>query len=143
MSPIDTLLPRLDKVRRGAREGTWTARCPAHEDRGPSLAVRELDDGRLLLHCFAGCSTHEVVGALGLGMEDLFPPRDPRPGAGTPRERRPFIAADLINLAAFEAGVACTVVADLTAGRYDADVDRLIEAAARLGNVAEVVHGHR
>ncbi|MBG6082716.1 hypothetical protein [Rubrivivax gelatinosus] len=142
MSPIDTLLPRLDKVRRGSRPGTWTACCPAHEDRSPSLAVRELDDGRVLLWCGAGCGAEEIVGSLGLGMEDLFPPRDPRPGAGTTRERRPFIAADLINLAAFEAGVACTVVADLAAGRVG-DFDRLIEAAARLGNVAEVVHGRR
>ena len=42
------LLDRLDKVRpTGA--GTWVARCPAHDDRGPSLSVRELDDGRIEL----------------------------------------------------------------------------------------------
>lgn len=142
MSPTDKLLPHLHRVRKTGR-GRWIACCPAHDDRSPSLSLRELDDGRLLVWCGAGCSASEVVGAVGLGLEDLFPPRDPRPGHGAPRERRPFSAADLIDLAAFEAGVVCTVVADLMAGRRDADVDRLIEAASRLGNVAEAVHGRR
>lgn len=46
--------------------------CPAHPDRTPSLPVREGNDGRVLLNCFAGCSTDEVLHALGLDMRDLF-----------------------------------------------------------------------
>jgi putative DNA primase/helicase len=49
-------------------------RCPGHDDRVPSLSVSQEDDGKLLLHCFAGCSAAEIVGALGLELKDLMPP---------------------------------------------------------------------
>lgn len=50
------------------------ARCPAHEDRLPSLSLAEGADGRALLHCFAGCDTgSEILPALGLAWPDLFP----------------------------------------------------------------------
>lgn len=48
------------------------ARCPAHEDRNPSLSLKEGRDGRALLYCFAGCQLVDVVAALGLSMSDLF-----------------------------------------------------------------------
>lgn len=77
----DTLLARLEFVRkRGADQ--WSARCPAHDDKGPSLSVRALPDGRTLLHCFAGCGADEVLGAVGLEMTELFPPKAAA-GAGT------------------------------------------------------------
>jgi len=69
-SPADMLLPRLDKVREMA-PGRWMARCPAHEDRSPSLSIRQADD-RLLIHCFAGCAAEDVLTAVGLTFEDLF-----------------------------------------------------------------------
>jgi hypothetical protein len=48
------------------------ASCPAHEDAKPSLSVKEGEDGRALLHCFAGCETSQIIAALGLKMQDLF-----------------------------------------------------------------------
>ena len=50
-------------------EGRWNgrsgmARCPAHEDRTPSLSVSETRDGRVLVHCFAGCSQAAAIDAL-------------------------------------------------------------------------------
>jgi hypothetical protein len=48
------------------------ALCPSHDDRDPSLSVREGDDGRCLLWCFAGCETPSVIEALGLEWSDLF-----------------------------------------------------------------------
>tara|TARA_R110002051_G_scaffold263383_1_gene323190 strand:- start:70 stop:504 length:435 start_codon:yes stop_codon:yes gene_type:complete len=72
--PIDILISRLENVR-GTR-GKYTARCPAHDDRGPSLSVTETDDQMVLIHCFAGCGAAEVVGALGLQMSDLYPKDD-------------------------------------------------------------------
>jgi hypothetical protein len=138
-APIDKLLPHLDRVRR-VREGSWSACCPHHDDRGPSLSVRELDDGRLLLHCFAGCDVEEVVNAVGLTLEDLFPPRSPDAGGGTKRERRPFSAIDLLDLAAFEASVCVMVAADMLSGK-GADRERLLVAAGRLADVAEAAHG--
>jgi DNA primase len=42
----------------------WMARCPAHEDRNPSLSLKDADDGRILVKCFAGCTQAAVIDAL-------------------------------------------------------------------------------
>lgn len=60
----------------GARpngRGGYSARCPAHDDRNPSLEIKEAADGRTLIRCFAGCKTPDVVAAAGLRISDLFP----------------------------------------------------------------------
>ena len=69
---INDVLGRLHGVT-CEREGQWQARCPAHEDKNPSLSVGIGDDGRVLLDCKAGCSFDAVVQALGLRKADLFP----------------------------------------------------------------------
>lgn len=49
--------------------GGFTARCPAHEDRSPSLSIKETKEGRVLVHCHAGCPQDAVINALrGLGV---------------------------------------------------------------------------
>ena len=48
---IEDFLTRLDGVKRTGRG--WQAKCPAHDDRSPSLSIREGELG-VLLHCFAG-----------------------------------------------------------------------------------------
>ncbi len=81
------ILSRLDAVRsRGANKSS--ARCPAHADRSPSLSLRVAEDGRILVHCFAGCTVHEICRALGLSVGELFPdpPKKGRKGA-RPRPR--------------------------------------------------------
>lgn len=70
----DALLSRLDGLRETG-PSRWIAKCPSHDDRSPSLSIRELDDGRILIYCFAGCSALDVLDALGLMMSDLFPDR--------------------------------------------------------------------
>jgi hypothetical protein len=65
---------------RPRRSGSgWVALCPYHELDGqkhsPSLSVKAGQDGRILVHCFAGCSTERIIAALGLRMSDLMPPR--------------------------------------------------------------------
>lgn len=69
---LDNLLARLDKVR-DKGNGQYTACCPAHDDRSPSLAVRETDDGTILIKCWAGCGAADVVAAVGMELSDLFP----------------------------------------------------------------------
>lgn len=135
------IVERLTRVRRTG-PASWSACCPAHEDKSPSLAVRETDDGRVLLHCFGGCGVESIVGALGMDLSDLFPPRDKTPGGGTARERRPWRAADLLRLAAYESTMAVLVASDLAAGRQvsDGDRKRLVEATARLCDIAQAVN---
>ena len=72
MSAVDKVLATLERVK-PAGHGQWKARCPAHDDRNPSLSIKEGDNGAVLVHCFAGCEVAAVVGAMGLQMTDLFP----------------------------------------------------------------------
>jgi DNA primase len=72
LSKVDLLLSQLQKVQQRGK-GQWLACCPAHEDRSPSLAIKENHDGRILVKCFAGCGATDVVHAVGLTLADLFP----------------------------------------------------------------------
>jgi len=69
MSTLYQILDLLDDVRETANG--WQARCPAHEDRHPSLSIAE-GDGKLLLNCHAGCSIEQICRSLGLTPSDLF-----------------------------------------------------------------------
>ena len=60
----------LDKSKRTG--DTLKARCPAHDDKNPSLSVKIGDNDCVILKCFAGCPTEDVVAALGWKMRDLF-----------------------------------------------------------------------
>src|SRR5579862_7207372 len=70
IDPLATFLDRLERVRKCG--GGHIARCPAHDDKTASLSVTAGDDGRVLLHCFAGCSAIEIVAAVRLTVADLF-----------------------------------------------------------------------
>jgi putative DNA primase/helicase len=68
--PIDRVVERLKDAR--VHNGYLMALCPAHDDREPSLSLKEGDDGRVLIKCHAGCTTENIVEAIGLEMHDLF-----------------------------------------------------------------------
>ncbi len=61
----------LRKLRRAGL--AYAALCPAHDDHNASLSVAEGHDGRILLHCWAGCETADVVRALGLTLVGPLP----------------------------------------------------------------------
>lgn len=107
-NPADTLLARLPGAR-PAGAGKWVARCPAHEDKSPSLSIRDAGD-RVLLKCHAGCSAAAVVAALGLTLADLFAEElDP----GTRREMaRQHSRRDLLSAIRFELEVLLISVGD-------------------------------
>lgn len=73
LTPMECVLERLEGVK--ARQSGYEALCPAHADNNPSLSLDEGEDGRALLHCFAGCSGEEICKAVGLELRDLFPNR--------------------------------------------------------------------
>src|ERR1022692_2499590 len=117
----DRLLELLDGVRQTG-PGRWVSLCPSHEDRHASLSVRELEDGRVLVHDFAGCSVYEIVAAVGLDLSDLFPPSESHTAK---RERRPFPAADVLRAVSFEALVAGIMLGRLSASHALMEDDRL------------------
>jgi hypothetical protein len=52
-------------------DGSRYFQCPAHDDRRASLTVRQGDRG-VMVKCYAGCETEEVLAALRLSAADLF-----------------------------------------------------------------------
>ena len=132
----DVLLSHLENVKRTG-DGRWLARCPAHADKRASLTVRELSDGRVLAHCFAGCSINEVVGAVGLEMSALFPEKITTDGSAP--ERRPFPAADILRAVSAETMIVSIAALDLAKGKTlaAADLERLKLAATRLQAAAK------
>src|SRR5262245_35551145 len=74
-TPLDLFLSKLPSAR---RNGTgWTACCPAHDDRRPSLSIREGEDGKVLVHCHAGCTIDDICAAIGVRPSELFQPSIP------------------------------------------------------------------
>jgi hypothetical protein len=69
-APVENLVQRLHAQRSGKG---WIAKCPTHDDHMPSLSIDEGADGRALLNCHAGCTTANILAAIGLTMRDLFP----------------------------------------------------------------------
>src|SRR5258708_7376230 len=77
----------IAKALGGRRVGAaWIARCPAHDDREPSLSIRDADDSKVLVRCHAGCKQEEVIAAL--RTRGLWAQNDPRSlSAIAPRAR--------------------------------------------------------
>lgn len=134
---VEDLLSRLSGVKKNGPD-KWIARCSAHEDRSPSLAIKE-EDGKILLHCFAGCPVDDVLGAVGLEMQDLFPPKDP--AQWERQQEKPvrigsmrFAAIDALRCLKGEGSVVLLLACDLAEGKVlsPSELDRLTTACARL-----------
>jgi len=135
----DALLSLLDCVRRTG-PGRWIARCPAHQDRSPSLSIRELDDGRLLIHDFGGCATGQVLNAIGIGFDSLFPLRSL---GDAKKVRHPFPAADVLRAVADELTIIGIIAGDIEKGRAvtPGEYARLRIAIERILAAKEIAFG--
>lgn len=73
---LSAILERLGQIQ-PSKDG-FMARCPAHDDHTPSLSIKLEEDSKILLHCFAECTTESILAALGLSFPDLFAPESPQ-----------------------------------------------------------------
>jgi DNA primase len=134
------LLERLESVREVGAD-KWIARCPAHDDKHPSLSICETDDGRVLVHCFAGCAAIDIVTTVGLQLSDLFPER-----LGhhlEPIKTQPRIAAsDLLRLIDHETFVVWYVASHLLERKSlsEEGLSLLTQAARRIGEARQHVY---
>ncbi len=97
-SAVRLFLTALENVREDA-DG-WNAKCPAHPDDKNSLHVAEAEDGRVLLHCHAGCRVEQIVHKAGRSMSDLFPRKDgatPRRSTFRPANETPEAVYDYVD----------------------------------------------
>ncbi len=132
---VEILLSRLERVHR-KREGQWVACCPSHLDKSPSLAIGTGKDGRVLLNCFGGCSALDVISAVGMEWDDLFPEkRDNYRSLMEHMKRKPTVDDAVVSFANHDTRNGNRLSA--------ADKARLKQAIARGGRddgtVAEVV----
>ena len=126
------LLCRLVRVRKTGHD-RWMACCPAHDDGTPSLSIRELDDGRVLLHCFTGCAVEAILDAVGLQFGDLYP--DQPLGHGLKgSEARLISARQGLEIVAKESLLVAVFAADQAQGKLlsESDRSRLMLAAGRI-----------
>ena len=127
---LDVLLAGLEGVKSTAPD-RWLARCPAHDDRSPSLSIRAVD-GRILVHCFAVCEVEDVLAALDMTFADLMPDRLP---GNSYKGVRPVPARDILATLDHEAGrfgrvaqrsvrnsVCCSVVPGRKAVGFDGSI---------------------
>lgn len=132
---IENILSRLEKVK--GRNGAYTACCPAHTDKSPSLAIRELEDGRILLKCFADCSVQDIMGSIGMEIGDLFPDTK----KDLPPVKRRYYASDLLRVIEFEAWVVSVAAHTMSTGKKlsETDRDRMKVATARIMEAVKYV----
>lgn len=93
--PVERVLSGLKKPRRSGKG--WVALCPAHDDKAASLSISEGTDGRVLLNCHAGCKTADIVGTIGLTMNDLFPPKQRPTTPSAERKQRLVKTYDYVD----------------------------------------------
>jgi len=130
---VESLLQSCDKVR-DTGHGKWIACCPAHEDRSPSLAIKECSDGKVLLKCFAGCETEDVLAAVGMTFSDIMPEK-----VGTEHSYRPqkwINAKDALATLDHESLVVAIIGADFIKRKSldDETWDRLATAVNRINS---------
>lgn len=113
---IDGLLARLDRVRKTGHN-RWMAKSPAREDRTPSLSIRLLDDGRILLHDFGGSEFADIIAALGLEPIQLIPEHLRRRGASAEPQRAPIPCCDALLAITHHANVALIAAHDAAQGK--------------------------
>lgn len=136
---IEKLLNGLTKVKRTGRD-SWMACCPAHDDKSPSMTITQTAEGMVLLHCFAGCPTEEVLGAIGLTFEDLYPEK--AYADHVPPKRMPFNPRDVLAAVSMESMIVALVADKIARGKEITNEtrDRVMLATSRLQTAAEICH---
>jgi replicative DNA helicase len=87
-APILAVLEALPRAHR--RGDDWSACCPSHDDKNPSLTWTTGTDGRVLMNCHAGCTNEAIVESMDRTMADLFEPSsNGHAPAAKPVDRRP------------------------------------------------------
>jgi hypothetical protein len=131
------LLSRLSKVKQTGRD-SWIACCPAHEDRSPSMTIRIVDDGRVLLHCFAGCPPLAVLEAVGLDFSALFP----EPLEHAKPLRKPIAAADVLEGLMHEATILLLIANEMKGGSLSRPSrQRMLQAIERIEQARRLANG--
>jgi len=135
----DEILSKITPLLKGVikrHNGGYLAFCPSHDDRkGRSLAVSVGRQDQVLLHCFAGCSIHEITQAIGLNPADLFPHAESK---YDPQTRSYFNEWQILSTLQHDATVVLIAARWMLAGHAlpESDIDFLSKAVIRINDAA-------
>lgn len=107
---VHVLLNKLTKVKRTG-DGKYMACCSAHADKTASLTISELNDGRVLLNCFAGCDPYSILQSVGLDWSDVMP--DNAIGHNIRAESKILYPTEALEIVKFEAQIVCLIAYDI------------------------------
>lgn len=139
---VEKILNKLNKVKRTSNN-TWLACCPAHDDKTPSLSIKDTGEGKLMLRCFAGCETIDVLGAIGLDWEDVMPPKQPLEKIETVKsQKHTLYATDALRVLKIESQIIVMAAFDIQKGRQikEAEMARITLAMERIKTVTEAAN---
>lgn len=137
MSAVELFLSRLADPKLNGRD-RWRCACPCCGERNRStLSVGVGDSGAVLVKCWkSGCAPEAIAQAVGLELEDLFPPRD---GWAPPLKRRRMLSAwQCLKAHEFETTLIWVAAQNLANGHTltPEDLKRLSTAAMRVAELA-------
>ncbi|MDV6341226.1 hypothetical protein R2103_05525 [Nitrosomonas sp. Is24] len=135
----DEILAKITPLLKGVikrHNGGMLAFCPSHDDRkGRSLAVSVGREGQIMMHCFAGCSIHEITASIGLSPADLFPRTESK---YDPQTRSYFNEWQILSTLQHDAIVVLLAARWMLTGKPlpKSDIDFLSKAVIRINEAA-------
>lgn len=137
MSKLYRLLSMLEKVKRTGSD-SYIACCPSHEDKNPSMTIREVEPDHILLHCFAGCDTQSILSSIGLSFNDIHPDRA-RDELRKPSQI-PFNARDVLAALYSESSKVFIYAKDIQRGKVLTESESLdlAKSIGRIGAACEI-----
>ena len=132
---LNNLLSKLEKVKSNG-SCKWLACCPSHADKSPSLAIKLVDNEKILIHCFAGCATSEVLEAIGLDMSNLYPDSTKYQKSSKPPK---FNKYELFDRIVFESIILSLAIRHLLDGSTlnEKDLARVLLAESLIDDIAK------
>ena len=134
---LENILARLNKVKKSGKG--YIACCPAHEDKSPSMVLKD-DDGTVLIHCFAGCGIDEIMGAIGMDASELFPPKESHSKGIKKAAFNPY---NVLEALMTELTIVTMYAGDLKKGKEISkkDYDRFLVAVTRIESARRLCNG--
>jgi hypothetical protein len=142
MCVAELIVSRLDRVRQVAPD-RWRADCPAGHKSTGALSIIDAGEGRIKIHCFAGCDAPDILAIIGLSLSDLYP-TPPKNHDGKTKQTKPghwHMANVALRILRHEVLLVVVAAENVRQGVVlDADdLERLAQAAGRIRAAAEAV----
>jgi hypothetical protein len=136
---INNLLNKLNKVKRTSTN-QYIACCPAHDDKSPSLSITDKGDGKILINCYAGCGTEDVLDSIGMSFEDIMPPKVIEHKVAPIKQR--VYASDALKVIQLESRIVIMAAYELRRNKpmTEQDLARLELAMERINIASEMAN---